>query len=242
MRRVVAFGLCLLATSGCGSREVVESTTAVERGEAWASDPGFAETRYNAFACTTCHPVAGAAGERILPGAPLAGAARRSSFWGGRFLTLSEAVDTCAQRFMRAAPLDPAAPRWVDLWAWLANLDGAPAPWPFDVQGPISDLPKGDASGGQRVWDSACRSCHGDAKTGAGRLKDATGRAVATVVPVETLAEHAKDGPSIVRQVVIEKVRHGSFLGFAGVMPPFSKQALTDSQIADLLSYLGLYD
>jgi thiosulfate dehydrogenase len=221
----------------------VETTTALERGEAWAFDPGFADTKFNAFACTTCHPVAGPDG-RVLPGAPLAGAARRKTFWGGRFLTLAEASDECARRFMHAAPLDPAAPRWIDLWVWLQSIAamGPTDPWPFDVQLAIADLPRGDAGAGKSVWETACHGCHGEAKTGEGRLTDASGRRVATIVPADTIATHGADGPAVVRQVIIEKVRHGSFLGFAGVMPPFSKQTLTDQQIADVLTFLGMYD
>jgi mono/diheme cytochrome c family protein len=240
-----SLALCaVFVLGGCGSTDVVETTTAVQRGEAWASDPSFADTKFNAFACTTCHAVVAPPAGRVMPGAPLAGAARRKTFWGGRFLTLAEATDECARRFMHAQPFDPAAQRWIDLWVWLESIGdrGPTDPWPFEVQLAIADPPRGDAAAGKTVWDSTCRSCHGDAKTGEGRITDASGRRVATIGPADTIAMHKADGPSIVRQVVVEKVRHGSYLGFAGVMPPFSKQTLTDKQVADVLTYLGLYD
>lgn len=227
----------LIVFTGCSSEPEVVTTTAVERGERLTNDPAFAESKFNSFACTTCHAV-NASGGRILPGAPLAGAARRPTYWGGRFTSLSEAVDECATKFMRSPPFDPSKQKWIDLYAYLDSIanTGALVPQPFEVVYRITDLPRGDAANGGKVYDAACKSCHGAPKTGVGRL------GAASIVPNDTVAEHSKDGPSITRQVVIEKIRHGSYLGFPGVMPPFSKQALSDAQISDLLTYLGLHD
>jgi len=218
---------------GCSSDPEVVTTTAAERGEALTRDPAFAESAFNSFSCLTCHATDG----RIAPGAPLAGAARRPTYWGGRFTSLSDAVDECATKFMRSPPFAPAQQKWIDLWAYLDSIGntGALVPQPFEVVYRITDLPRGDAANGGRVYDAACKTCHGAAKTGAGRI------GTASIVPNDTVTEHSKDGPAIVRQVVIEKVRHGSYLGFAGVMPPFSKQVLTDAQISDLLTLLGLF-
>lgn len=227
----LAIGVFLM---GCASDPGVVTTTAAERGERLAGDPGFAESKFNSFSCTTCHGDS----KRIVSGAPLAGAARRPTFWGGRFTTLSEAVDECATKFMRAAPLDPTAKKWVDLWAYLESIaeKGPREAQPFDVELRITDLPRGSSDAGRVVWAAACRTCHGTPKTGEGRL------GASSIVPNDTVTEHSKDGPAIVRQVVVEKVRHGSYLGFPGNMPPFSKQALTDQQIGDVLTYLGLHD
>jgi thiosulfate dehydrogenase len=227
--------LWVLALLGCASDPGVVTTTAVERGEKHASDPGFAESKFNAFACTTCHARDGGG---MLPGAPLAGAARRPTFWGGRFTTLSDAVNECATKFMRAEPLDPRAKKWIDLWAYLDSIGerGPRDPWPFETVYRIVDLPRGNEAAGKTVWDGACRRCHGEPKTGAGTL------GTASIVPNDTIEEHGKEGADVVRQVVIEKVRHGSYLGFPGVMPPFSKQVLSDQQVADVLTYLGLHD
>lgn len=226
-----------LLSAGCSSDPGEVTTTAVERGEKLVSDPGFAESKFNALACTTCHAITTTPG-RTMPGAPLAGAVRRPSYWGGRISTLSEATDECATKFMRAQPFAPAQQKWIDLWAYLESIadKGPTEAQPFEVVYRIVDLPRGDAANGARVWDAACKTCHGAAKTGEGRI------GVASVVPADTIAEHSKDGPAIVRQVVIEKVRHGSYLGFPGVMPPFSKQALSDQEISDLLTFLGLHD
>lgn len=225
--------LFALAFLGCASDPGEVTTTAVERGARLSNDPGFAESKFNAFACTTCHGV-----DSAKVGAPLAGAFRRPTFWGGRFTTLSEAVDECGTKFMRAEPLDPKKKKWIDLWAYLESIGdrGPKEPQPFEIVYAIADPPRGNADAGRAVWDNACKSCHGPPKTGEGRL------GTASIVPNDTVAEHGKDGPAIIRQVVVEKIRHGSYLGFPGVMPPFSKQALSDQQVADVVTYLGLHD
>jgi thiosulfate dehydrogenase len=225
-----------LVVLGCASDPGVVTTTAVERGEKLASDPGFAESRFNSFACTTCHAVNAA--PRILPGAPLGGAAKRPSFWGGRLTTLREAVEECAVKFMRSEPIDPSAKRWIDLWAYLESISekGPKEAQPFTVVLNIVDLPRGSSDSGKKVYESACKTCHGAPNTGEGRL------GASATVPNDTVTEHGKDGASIVRQVVVEKVRHGRYLGFPGNMPPFSKESLTDQQIGDVLTYLGLHD
>jgi thiosulfate dehydrogenase len=56
-------------------------------------------------------------------------------------------------------------------------------------------------------------------------------------VPDDTLNAHlAQYGPACTREIFIEKVRHGSFLGYAGRMPPFSEEVLSDAQVADILA------
>ncbi len=224
---------------GCSST-VEETTTAVQRGEALASDPGFAASQRNAFSCRSCHAIA-SAGDKILPGAPLGGAAKRPSFWGGRIRDLGDAVDQCAQKFMRAEPIDRKAKKWVDLYAYLQSLAerGPTTAQPFDVVYAITDLPKGSADAGRDLWARSCQSCHGAAETGAGRPRAPDGTTPSPIVPNETEFEHGSEGVALVRQVIIEKVRHGSYLGFPGVMPPFSREALSDAQIADVLTYLG---
>ncbi len=244
MSRAALVAFAATSLVACGSTTVETTTSAAERGAAWASDPGFSESRYNAFACTTCHAVPGSDPAKILPGAPLAGAARRPSFWGGRFVTLADAVDECATKLMRGAPLDRSSKKAIDLWAWLESIadQGPQTEQPFDVVYAIEDLPLGDAGRGAAAWAASCQSCHGAPRTGEGRLRSRTGEPIASIVPDETIAYHASDGPDVVRQVIIEKVRHGSYLGFPGTMPPFSRQALPDAQISDLLAYLAPFD
>jgi hypothetical protein len=63
------------------------------------------------------------------------------------------------------------------------------------------------------------------------------------------MAAHADDDipstfpagtPQYYRVLAIEKVRHGSFLGYAGRMPPFATELVSDRDLRDLLVYMGL--
>ena len=51
---------------------------------------------------------------------------------------------------------------------------------------------------------------------------------------------HAQYTPQERRLIFIEKVRHGSFLGYGGQMPPFSLESLSDAELGDLLAFVGL--
>lgn len=240
-RRPAAAGLCLLlASAGCGA--TVERETAVDRGRRTVTTPtAFSGSTFNAFSCATCHGAPkgaeGSATATLFPGAPLGGASARPTFWGGRFVELRDAVTECVTKFQRAADFDVASEGARDLYAYLRSVegDGPQGPVPFTVPPTVVDIPRGDPTRGQGVWDGACRSCHGDAFTGNGRL----GAQVA-VVPNETAAFHGKDGPDVTRLVIIEKVRHGGYLAFTGTMPPFSVEALPDGQLGDLLAFLRL--
>ena len=99
------------------------------------------------------------------------------------------------------------------------------------------DLPPGDANRGPQVYDAACRSCHGAADSGQGRLA-----ARIPALPGAVVQDHAGYSPTLLRVVFVEKVRHGSFFGYGGDMPPFSRTALSDADLADLLTWFGLYD
>ena len=103
---------------------------------------------------------------------------------------------------------------------------------------PVADLPAGDATRGASLYASACASCHGTVHTGAGRLTE-----LASLLPDDPLEEHAADGFDAVEQRVafVDKIRHGGFFGYGGVMPPFSLEALSDEELADVLTYLSLY-
>ncbi|MEJ7728539.1 MAG: cytochrome c [Polyangiaceae bacterium] len=90
---------------------------------------------------------------------------------------------------------------------------------------------------GEAVFQRACLGCHGTPHQGEGRLVD-----FAPVLPEDALASHpiGKYTPAEQRQALAEKVRHGPFLGFGGIMPPFSTEVMTDAEIAGLLAFFGL--
>jgi thiosulfate dehydrogenase len=219
--------------------ETVETRTAEQRGEAIVSDPrGLSASQFNPFSCNTCHAKPGDdTAARRFPGAPLAGATSRPTYWGGRFHSLADAVGECVTHFQRGTDFDPQSDPARDLYAYLLRIGqtGQTAAVPFTIVRSAADLPRGDAARGAGVWNVACRSCHGEPRTGAGRISD-----IASIVPEATQTEHGKEGPDVVRVVVIEKIRHGSYLGFPGTMPPFSTETLSDAEVGDLIAYLGL--
>jgi len=230
-----------LSIPACADTEVRLPASA--EGAALAQNPASSRSRYNVFACTTCHAVRPSeAGARLLPGAPLEGAARRPTFWGGETAHLHEAVELCWTFFMRGTPTDLDGRTGEALYAWLESLspDGSTAgsqPVAATFPRVVRSLGDGDASRAPAVWARACASCHGAVGSGAGRLGP-----LVSVVPGDTVREHCDDSlPSgytdhttYLRTVVVEKVRHGSFLGYAGSMPPFSVEALSDDDLRDL--------
>jgi thiosulfate dehydrogenase len=245
--RAAGLGPLLVATAlaGCADPDpIIVQGTAVEHGAALFEDAKVAGGTYNSYSCATCHatarPAPGSSGP-ILPGAPLAGATKRPSFWGGTELDLLRSVNHCLYYFMLS---DEAwSPEVDEAQAMYAYLDSLPArpedekPVPFSVVVQIEDLPPGDVARGEKTYDRACRSCHGAKQTGAGRLVPR-----APALPDQTLAEHPPDQYTAEerRLVFIQKTRHGGFLGYGGQMPPFSREVLPDADLSDVLSFLGV--
>jgi thiosulfate dehydrogenase len=246
LRRVphaLLVALLAAAPAGCDpdpETEVVHGT-AVDHGAALFNDPAIAGTSYNELACATCHTT-GAPEEAIRAGADLAGAVDRPSYWGGQEVTLLRSINDCLYYFMlRDAPLAGDDEEAELLYAYLASLPAGATgadPVPFTAVRDVADLAAGDAGRGGVVYNRACLRCHGMARTGEARLVSR-----APILPQQTLEEHpAPDYDDTDRRLVfVEKVRHGGFYGYGGQMPPFSLEKLSDEELADLLSYLGLY-
>jgi len=231
---VLALALAFLLAA-CAEPPSVETRTAAERGAALFRDPRISPNTFNPFSCATCHAAGPVPESQKLPGGSLAGVGKRTSFWAGQETSLLASVNVCMRSFLSAANgLSPAEEPAVSLYAYLASLEGDGAPVPFTVVQSITDVPPGNASQGAVVWDQACRICHGDPHTAKGQLAG-----LDIVIPEATIAEHVPKGDDV-RLIVIEKVRHGSFLGYSGRMPPFSREVLSDPELSDLLSFLGL--
>jgi thiosulfate dehydrogenase len=238
---------CTSALAACTSEPALESEPqVVERTAADRGAEAFASTEtsrhpFNRFSCSTCHAVDEAPEGHTLPGALLAGVTRRETFWAGEEIDLLRAVNQCLQTFM----LDDegwtgSEPVAVDMWAFLESIspEGASAePAPFTVAFEVPLLPAGDATVGEAVFQRACKGCHGTLHQGEGRLVD-----FAPVLPEDALASHpiGEYTPTEQRQALAEKVRHGPFLGYGGIMPPFSTEVMSDDEIAGLLAFFGL--
>jgi thiosulfate dehydrogenase len=236
--------LLALAAVGCASdpeTRIVEGT-AVDHGAAIFRDPSIAGTTFNTYACATCHEaIAGDAADAILPGAPLAGALERPSYWGGQELELLTSINHCLYYFMledrrwTAGDVEARA-----LYAWLDSLPvegAAAAPAAFTPVYALEDAPPGDTKRGEELHRRACASCHGPAGSGEGRLVPR-----APVLPDQTIEEHPlSEYTELERRLVfVQKIRHGSFVGYGGQMPPFSKEKLSDQDLGDLLTVYGL--
>jgi thiosulfate dehydrogenase len=207
---------------------------AVEHGEALFDDPKASPSASNAFTCGTCHR--DDPSTRVTTGARLAGAPKRKTFWGGKRVDLLEAINDCRRFFM-----DAPRPWTTDdedaraMYAFLTQLGPADErPAPFTIVSPV-DLPKGDATTGATLFGRACEPCHGSVHEGGARL--------ATFIPAlpdEVVRKHAAFKPQDLRLVFIGKVRGGAFHG-GGSMPPFSREVLSDQDLAAILTYFALY-
>lgn len=227
---VVAFTLtACVSSSGDPDRG-----SAVDHGRALFDDPKASTSASNAFTCATCH-VGDRPTTRIEPGAPLAGVVARKSFWGGQRLDLLESVNDCRSFFMDArTPWTAGDEDARAMFAFLSQLPGAAvAPVPFTVVTPV-DLPLGDARRGSIAYDLACKSCHGTAHDGTGSLAS-----FIPALPDEVVRGHASLAPADLRVVFIGKVRMGAFRG-GGSMPPFSREVLSDEDLAGIVAFFGL--
>jgi thiosulfate dehydrogenase len=231
--------LLLLAAglgAGCGGEELVPASTF---GAKVFSDPALSTSPFNTYACSTCHEVsapgpATAAPRRIDPGYNLYDVLHRPSWWGGERSHLLDAINYCLLEFMGGRELKPDEPQARQLYEYLAANspdDSAPA-LPITVVKAITGLAEltGDTARGKTLWDISCARCHGEPHTG----KGAIGRA--SLVPELSINAFGDKA----REVIIEKVRHGKFFHIGGIMPLYSVEILSDQQLVDIVTYLGL--
>lgn len=240
MRRALAAAV-LAALVACSPEAPEERRTAVEHGRDLFASPRASESASNVFSCATCHrAVPAPADARILPGADLAGALQRPTYWGGAHTDVLRAMNDCRFYFMGAQRSwsetdEPAR----GMYAFLESLPPVSASaQPFTVVPTALDLPAGDPARGSVVYTEACASCHGAARSGEGKLRESI-----PTLPEQSVAYFATLGfdRTQTRITFVEKVRHGPFLGLYGSMPPFSKESLRDEELGALLAFLALY-
>jgi thiosulfate dehydrogenase len=217
-----------LAIGACGP------VPAKDVGKQLFAEPKLSPSDVNAFSCSTCHAM-GDAGDAIKPGFDLKNAARRQTFWGGYSTSLLDATNDCLKFFMRGEPLQKDDPKARALYEYLASTASKDEDAkPLSIVENVTHLARGNPDKGSKVWDRACRECHGDPHTGNGRISDQ-----AVAVPEDSI-EFAKQIGFDPDLVVIEKVRHGAFFGVGGTMPPFSREQLSDDDLGALIAFLGL--
>lgn len=234
MRTIKTCASLLLA--GLGALGACGPIEANERGEQLFNDPTLSVSSNNVFRCATCHSTTekDPAGRR-LPGYSLRGAAQRPSFWGGEYTLLQDAVNFCLESFMRGEPLATDDRSGLALLAYLRELGPAPEPArPLTIvksvdTGYLATVAGGDAKRGEAIYKEACAYCHGALKTGEGRLGDRV-----SILPDDTVRVFGAES----RGIVVQKVRQGKFFGIGGVMPLYSTEVLSDSELADLATYV----
>jgi thiosulfate dehydrogenase len=240
-----ALALVSLLAACAGSEETpgveITEVTPADRGAKLFRDPTIANYAFNHFSCATCHEAEpGSTASLILPGAPLAGVTRRTSFWGGQEIDLLGAVNTCLFYFMfKDEPWTADDEDAQLVYAYLDSLPAAgPASVPFTIRQTSEMPPPGDAERGSSLYDEACVRCHGTSHAGVGRLDED----LVPVLPEEPLEDHPLGEYTAEERILVfvEKIRHGAFLGAGGPMPPFSMETLSDQDVGDILTFLGV--
>ena len=239
----LAFALTLAAVLAACDGGAPSPMPARDFGAQLFRDARFAESAFNRFACSTCHATTqGADPQRILSGGTLYDVAARPRFLGGQTLRLLDAVNFCYVYFMRGVALSKSEPKAKALYEYLLALSpsarspNASAPQvPMTLVRDVVDVPPGDAVAGRALYSKACGECHGALGSGAGRISES-----ASLLPQVTTT-YGVDFPGVpAARVVIEKVRHGQFFGVGGNMPFYSREALSDADLASILAAMGL--
>lgn len=239
MKRGVALAVFL---AGCSSDPEIERRSAVEHGRDLFESPKASNSSLNVFTCATCHRAEAKDGDtRILPGYDLGGAVDRPTFWGGQRSDLLTAINDCRYYFMNATQAWTANDADAKaVYAYLASVPKtAPGALPFTVVQVAKDLPAGDRARGEQVFDASCRSCHGEAHTGRGKLRG--GIPLLPEESVDYLNKTYQFDKTAIRVTFVEKVRHGGFLGVFGSMPLYSIEAMSDADLAAVLTFLDLF-
>lgn len=234
-----AAGLAALVLAGCGGDDQIWDNSAIHHGNLLFHEVTPPVGGLSVFSCATCHATAiDPNSTAILPGANLAGVTARKTFWGGQERALLRAINDCRFYFMNLPqPWGVNDDEARAIYAYLAIL---PAELPnavtFTVVASVADLPAGDPARGASVHARACGGCHGEMHTGDGRLAS-----IIPILPEDPALDHRSYPHDEQRVVFIEKLRHGTFFGYGGDMPPFSPQVLPDADVSDLLAAYGLY-
>jgi thiosulfate dehydrogenase len=237
-----ALGLAVLGASACPADPEEIHKTAIEHGQALFDDPTASGASFNKLSCSMCHDEHAGDSNLDKSGAPLAGALRRPTYWGGTEDTLLGSINACLYYFMQGSePWKGDEDEATAIYAYLEALDAEAtdaerAAVPFTIA-PVSVPGTGDPANGKTAYDASCATCHGAKSTGEGRTVD-----TAPLLPEQTLKAHpSPDYTDADRRLVfVEKTRHGGFLGYGGQMPPLSAERLSDQDVADLLAYLGV--
>jgi thiosulfate dehydrogenase len=226
--------LCCCLLSACGS---TTEPSAVDQGRQLFESKALSKSHLNDYTCASCHDTVASTPPSKKAGGALAGVTLRATFWNEQEPDLLGSINACRNNFMAdSQPLVASDERARALYAYLESLEPGDAnPIPFTIVTSIEPLLRGDEAHGQVLFGQTCLYCHGEMHDGFGRLSEQV-----PVLPEDTLVAHAQYTPRVQRLVFTEKIRHGLFLGYGGVMPPFSAEVLSDNDVSDVLEALGV--
>jgi thiosulfate dehydrogenase len=233
LRQIAALTFACLV-GACGA---TPEQSAVDHGRELFESKALSRSNLNDYTCATCHDTEASTPPSKKSGGALSGVTLRSRFWGGQTADLLSSINACRNYFMGDnQPLVATDPHARSLYAYLESLEPGDAnPIPFTIVTGIEPLARGDEGNGRLLYSQACLHCHGNPHDGLDRLS-----ARVPILPEDTLVEHAEYSARVQRLVFTEKIRHGLFLGYGGVMPPFSAEVLSDADVSDLLEALGV--
>lgn len=233
-------GCCLL--SACSS---TSEPSAVAQGQQLFESKALSQSHLNDYTCATCHDTVAGNPPSKKSGGALSGVTLRSTFWGGQVADLLGSINACRNDFMGDnQPLTASDEQARALYAYLVSLEpGNASAIPFTIVTTIDPLPRGETpaaisnaeSHGELLYAQTCMYCHGSMHDGLGRLSERV-----PILPEDTLAAHVQYSARVQRLIFTEKIRHGLFLGYGGLMPPFSDELLSDQDVSDLLEALGI--
>ena len=233
-------GCCML--SACSSPS---EPSAVAQGQRLFESKALSRSHLNDYTCATCHDTVASYPPSKKAGGALAGVTLRSTFWGGQVADLLGSINACRNDFMGDnQPLSASDEQARALYAYLVSLEpGDASAIPFTIVTTIDPLARGETpeavasakSDGELLYAQTCMYCHGATHDGLGRLSERV-----PILPEDTLVAHVQYSARVQRLIFTEKIRHGLFLGYGGLMPPFSAELLSDQGVSDLLEALGV--
>jgi thiosulfate dehydrogenase len=230
---------CLFAAAGCGGGGKGATRPARDLGEQLFRDRSLSTSSYNRFSCSTCHGTEATEDPAVtLSAFTLHDSATRPSWFLGYSTQYLDAVNFCLIYFMRGEAIQPGDPNGDALYEYLASIspDASAPAINYTFVRTLTALPAGEGVHGKVVYDSACRICHGDKDSGAGRISSST-----TILNAQLSADYDTLFPGTDHNIVVtEKVRHGQFYGIGGNMPFFASEKLSDTDLSDLEAYLNL--
>lgn len=238
--KVLIATFCSILLSACGSGSDTSGTsnpspvpetmeTPVTQGKALYESP---MSNGNSFACATCHALTEPATDGFArPGHPIGDALRRTSFKNGQLATFLEAANSCLTEWMNAPEWSSSSAEYENFVSYLNDVDTeegsvANLSYTIDTDYIRDTYEGGSAIAGETLFNTSCAICHGLDGVGTERGLPLTGR----VFEPELIARRVRTSGRTTSAVYSDLT--------GGVMPFWSEERLSDSELLDIIAYL----